>query len=254
MLKINSTNPLNYQKMKENLAHIPKVKKSNSLLSMVRDIANYPDYNPIAKLIVKDSSYLSKIELLSVILGKKDVNSVAPLMERCDNNLENLSKIPVQELAKLPGIGLYKASVIVAAFELSKRFESERRIQKESIKCSYDIFSYMASMLSDCEHEEFWILYLNHGHKVLMPVKNSQGGISSTIVDIRLILKKALEINSTVIALCHNHPSGNVKPSTEDINLTKKLKEGAGTMDITILDHVVFSGNTYYSFADEGIL
>ena len=218
------------------------------------DYPNYQEYSPVAKLVLKDSSYLSKIELLSVILGKKNATSVGPVLEACDNSLDNLSKIPIGELAKIPGIGVYKASVIIAAFELSKRLLAERSIPKVAIKSSLDIFDYMRPIYSDLQYEEFWILYLNHGHRIIQAYKNSQGGINQTCVDVRLIIKKALELTSTTLIISHNHPSGNVNPSNEDIKITKRIKDAATLMDITTLDHVIIADSKYYSFADEGIL
>ena len=218
------------------------------------DYPNYQEYSPVAKLVLKDSSYLSKLELISVILGKKDIKAVGPLLAACDNSLDNLSKIPIGELAKIPGIGVYKASVIIAAFELSKRLIAEKSIPKVSVKSSLDIFDYMSPVFSDLQYEEFWILYLNHGHKIIQAYKNSQGGINQTTVDVRLIIKKALELCSTVICISHNHPSGNINPSNEDIKITKTIKDAARLMDITTLDHVIIADTKYYSFADEGIL
>ena len=219
------------------------------------DYPNYQEYSPVAKLVLKDSSYLSKIELLSVILGKKNfLHLWVRCFKACDNSLDNLSKIPIGELAKIPGIGVYKASVIIAAFELSKRLLAERSIPKVAIKSSLDIFDYMRPIYSDLQYEEFWILYLNHGHRIIQAYKNSQGGINQTCVDVRLIIKKALELTSTTLIISHNHPSGNVNPSNEDIKITKTIKDAARLMDITTLDHVIISDSKYYSFADEGIL
>ena len=212
------------------------------------------DESPVSKLYFHDSSHLSQYELIMALTGINDTNVVDNLLEYCDNSLSVLSRMSCVRLSQVFGIGKSRAASIVAAFELGKRFASELAREKTSIKQSVDIFDYMRHIFTNLDHEEFWILYLNHGHKIIKPVRVSQGGISETSVDIRIILRNALELTSTSFVAIHNHPSGNLKPSTEDIKVTNKIKQAALLMDITLLDHIIVGDAGYYSFADDANL
>ena len=175
-------------------------------------------------------------------------------LNRLDHKLNKLGKLSLNDLQKFKGIGEVKAISIIAALELGKRRKSEEIIEKQKISSSLDIFDFYRSKLGDLDHEEFWILFLNNGHRIINDYKLSIGGITETAIDLRLILKNALERLATAIVACHNHPSGNTKPSNEDIKITKKIKDACKLMDIVLLDHLIISDSNYFSFADEGIL
>jgi DNA repair protein RadC len=152
------------------------------------------------------------------------------------------------------GIGEAKAITIAAALELGRRrrLADSRIINK--IQSSQSVFELMQPVLGELPHEEFWILYLNNSNKVIAKNQLSKGGITGTLVDVRLVLKKALEVGATALILCHNHPSGTLKPSRADQDITQKLKTAATSLDIKVLDHLIITEKTYFSFADEGIL
>jgi DNA repair protein RadC len=214
---------------------------------------------PREKLLSKDIRYLTDAELVSIIIraGNKNESAVElskKILESVDHKLNKLGKLTLNDLQRFKGIGEVKAITIIAALELGKRRKSEEIIEKQKISNSLDIFDYFKPKLGDLDHEEFWILFLNHGHRILNDYKLSHGGISETAIDIRLILKNALERHATTIIVCHNHPSGNVRPSNEDIKITKKIKDACKLMDISLLDHIIVTDNNYYSFADEGTM
>ncbi len=152
------------------------------------------------------------------------------------------------------GIGEAKAVNIVAGLELGKRRQFEKVGEKSLIKSSQDVYEIMQSQLSDLSHEEFWVLYLNNSNKVLLKYQVSKGGLTSTLVDVRLLYKKALELSAVAIVLCHNHPSGKLQPSKADISLTEKIKNGGTSLDIKLLDHLIITQKSYFSFADKGII
>ncbi|HRD40772.1 MAG TPA: DNA repair protein RadC, partial [Bacteroidia bacterium] len=170
------------------------------------------------------------------------------------NDLNLLAKASVSELKKFKGIGEAKAINIASAFELGRRRNELERTDKPKISSSLDAFKLLNKKLSDLPHEEFWILLLNRANSVVKMECISQGGISGTVVDVRLILKPAIESLASGIILCHNHPSGQLKPSEQDVSLTKKIKESTRMMDINLLDHLIIGDQKYLSFADEGIL
>ena len=205
-------------------------------------------------LSLHESTFLKNSELISLITGIKDFTIIQNILNSTDNSLKNLSLLSPMELIQHKGIGHSKAMAITASFELSKRLAEERSLKLTSIKNSMDIKDFMSGIFTGVPHEEFHIIYLNHGHKIIRSVKHTQGGINQTTVDVRLIIRTALTYNSTVIVLSHNHPSGNVNPSNEDIKITQTVKNACKIMDITVLDHVIVTDNAYYSFADEGIL
>jgi len=214
---------------------------------------------PREKLLTKGINSLSNAELISILIraGSKNESAVElskKILINANNNLNQLGKLSVNDLKKYKGIGEAKAISIIAALELGKRRKVEEVVNKQKISNSNDIFDIYKSLLGDLQHEEFWVLYLNNAHKIIDNQKLSEGGITATTIDIRLLLKTALEKLATAIILCHNHPSGNINPSNDDINITKKIKESAKIMDIKLLDHIIVTDNNYYSFADEGIL
>jgi DNA repair protein RadC len=217
------------------------------------------DDRPREKLINIGRQNLSDAELLAIILGSGSREETAVqlaqrILSTHQNNLSVLAKVSVNELKKFKGVGEAKAVNIAAAFELGRRRSEVEVEAKPKISTSIDAFNLLSSKLSDLPHEEFWILLLNRAHSVIKMQCISKGGISGTVVDARLILKPAIEHLASSIILCHNHPSGQLKPSEQDISLTKKLKESARLMEISILDHLIIGDQKYLSFADEGLL
>ena len=217
------------------------------------------DDRPIEKLINKGEKYLSDTELLAILIGSGSQHeNVMDLSKRMlnsfNNNLNSLGKLNIHDLKRFKGIGNVKATVISAAMELGRRRQLSDLIELPKIYSSGSVYKIMAPILKDLPHEEFWILLLNRANRVLKKTQISQGGVAGTIVDAKIIFKLALEQLACSIILCHNHPSGNLNPSQADINITKKLDQAAGVLDIEILDHVIIAGNQFYSFRDEGKL
>jgi len=176
------------------------------------------------------------------------------ILVSCDNNLNELGKKSVDDLCKFKGIGQAKAISIEAACELGKRRTATEVLKRQQITSSIDIYKLFHPLMCDLPVEEFWILLLNQSHKVIEKIKISSGGITETSVDVRTILREALLKRATSIAMCHNHPSGNIKPSEADEQLTSRIQKAAELMNIYLVDHVIVSDGRYYSFADEGKL
>lgn len=214
---------------------------------------------PREKLLAKGLTSLTDAELLAIIIGSGNTEDSAVELSRkillsADNNLNVLGKFTVNDLQKFKGIGEAKAISIVAALEFGRRRKKEDAPDKQQIRSSSDIFEIFQPMLADVPHEEFWVLLLNRSNRIIDKLRVSQGGVSGTVIDIRLLLKPAIEKLASSIVLCHNHPSGNHKPSENDICITRKAKEAAKFMDIIVLDHIIVSEKNYYSFADEGLI
>jgi DNA repair protein RadC len=171
-----------------------------------------------------------------------------------NNNLNSLGKLTIADLKKLHGIGTARAVTITAALELGRRRKIAEVPDILQIKCSKDVADIFQPILSDIIHEEFWILFLNRSNKVINRMKLSQGGISGTVTDVRIVMKKAIEYLASGIIVCHNHPSGNLNPSESDTKITQKIKDAGNLMDIQLLDHLIISDKDYYSFADNGVL
>ena len=214
---------------------------------------------PREKLLAKGVASLTNAELLAIIMrsGSPEDNAVElarKILVDYKNNLGELGKATVTQLKNYRGMGEAKAISIIAALELGRRRSTSEIIEKKKITCSKDIFMLFHPILSDLPHEEFWILFLNHSNRYLDKQCLSKGGLAGTLVDVRLIMKMAIELLASSIALCHNHPSGNMTPSKQDILATRKVKEGGALLDITLIDHVIVADNKYYSFADEGAL
>lgn len=217
------------------------------------------DDRPREKLLSIGRQNLSDAELLAIQIGigTKEETAIQlgqRILNTYNNDLNLLAKASVNELKKFKGIGEAKAINIASAFELGRRRTEYEVTGKLKITTSKDAFKLLNKKLSDLPHEEFWILLLNRANGVLKIECISKGGISGTVVDARLILKPAIELLASGIILCHNHPSGQLKPSEQDISLTKKIKESARLMDINLLDHIIIGDQKYLSFADEGIL
>lgn len=217
------------------------------------------DDQPREKLRDKGKSLLSDAELVAILIsvGSKEESAVdlcKRILASVDNNLNALGKLSLKQLMAFKGIGEAKAITIAAALELGRRRKLEESIKQEKISSSRDVFNIMQPVLGELFHEEFWILYLNNSNKVLQKQQLSKGGITGTFVDVRLVLKQALEVGAVALILCHNHPSGTLKPSEADKKITEKLKIAASSIDIKILDHLIITEKEYFSFGDEQIL
>lgn len=214
---------------------------------------------PREKLLSKGIMSLSDAELIAIIIGSGNLDESAVelsrrILQAAQNNLSILGKFSVEDLKKFKGIGEAKAIGIVAALELGRRRKKEDAPDHLQIQSSNDVFEIFQPMLADLPHEEFWVLLMNRSNRVIDKLRVSQGGVSGTVTDIRLILKPAIEKLASSIVLCHNHPSGNHKPSENDIAITQKAKDAAKFMDIAVLDHIIICEKKYFSFADEGMI
>lgn len=226
---------------------------------------NYPitqwaiDDQPREKLLRKSPMALSDSELLAILINKgtpkmSAVDLGREIMKMGQNNLNDLFKLTVSELKTLPGIGTAKAVTVVAALELGRRRHASEPQKKITLSNSQESANYLRALLRDQPAEVFGAIYLNQASKVNHFDMISHGGITGTIADPRMIIKKALEEDAVNIILCHNHPSGNLQPSAADRQLTRKIKEAAALFDIRLLDHIIVSEEGYFSFADENIL
>ncbi len=217
------------------------------------------DDRPREKLILKGKESLSDAELVAILIGSGNIDESAVglakrILASINNNLNKLGKLSVIDLTKFKGIGEAKAITIITALELGRRRRLEEALELPKITGSKAVFEQIQPLIGELQHEEFWILYLNNSNKIIEKNQQSKGGLTGTLVDVRLVLKKALELNVTAIILCHNHPSGKLKPSNADKLLTNKLKTAGETMDIKVLDHLIITENDYFSFADENLL
>jgi DNA repair protein RadC len=217
------------------------------------------DDRPREKLLSAGAENLSNSELIAILIHngtrqKTAVDLAKEMLKLGKDNLVELGKLSVKELMKIKGIGEAKAITITAAMELGRRRQAAAPLEKQVVGSSGDIARYLQTKLKDHRHEVFAVLFLNRANKINHFEIISEGGITGTVADPRIILRKALEEDAVNIILCHNHPSGSLKPSRADEELTKKIKEAARLLDIAVIDHIIVSENGYYSFADEGIL
>lgn len=218
-----------------------------------------PEDRPREKLLLKGTSALSEAELVAILIGSGTANASAvevakKVLAAGQNNLNELARLGVKDLMKVKGIGEAKAITIVAALELGRRRKDVEQNDKPKIASSRDAYEHLKGDLMDLSREEFWILLLNRAHRIIKKKRVSEGGVSGTVADPRVIYKIALEDLASGVIVAHNHPSGNLQPSQSDIDLTKKLKEAGKFLEVQLLDHLIVAGNKYYSFADEGIL
>lgn len=214
---------------------------------------------PREKMMLHGASALSNAELLAILIGSGNTEETAvelmrKILDECHNKLGELGKRSVDELCRYKGIGPAKAVTILAASELGRRRKEEEPEERKQIRCSQDIYKSFHPVMCDLPIEECWVMLLNQSAKVIDTLKVSQGGLASTQVDIRCVLREALLKRATAIILCHNHPSGSVHPSIDDDRLTQALDQAAKTMNIRLLDHVIVSDGAYYSYTDEGRL
>lgn len=217
------------------------------------------DDRPREKLLLKGKAALSDAELVAILIGSGSKNQTAvelaqEILQSVGNKLNELGKLTISDLVKFKGIGEAKAISIAAALELGLRKKEETIHEKKKIGSSKDVFDQFYKSMSDLPHEEFWILLLNRANKIITKICISRGGVSGTVTDIRLIFKHAIENLASGIILCHNHPSGNLKPSDADLKITKQCAETGRVMDIPVLDHIIVSETGFFSFADEGII
>lgn len=217
------------------------------------------DDRPREKLLLNGAENLSNSELLAILIHngsreKSAVDLAKEILKLGKDNLGELGKLSITDLMKVKGIGEAKAITITAALELGRRRQASLPLSKPLVRSSADIADYLKTKLKDYRHEVFAVVFLNRANKVNHFEIISEGGITGTVADPRIILRKALEQDAVNIILCHNHPSGSLKPSKADEQLTSKIKEAAKFIDITVLDHIIVSEDGYYSFADDGIL
>ncbi|MEJ7737441.1 MAG: DNA repair protein RadC [Chitinophagaceae bacterium] len=217
------------------------------------------DDRPREKLLGKGAMALSDSELVALLLNngnkyKTAIDLAREILKLGKNNLNELGKLSVKEFMKIKGIGEAKAITVIAALELGRRRQATGFLGKTVVKDSSDIATYLQILLKDYKKEVFAVVFLNRANKINHFEIVSEGGITGTVADPRIILKKALEENAVSLILCHNHPSGNLRPSRADEELTVKIKEAARYFDIKIIDHVIVSEEGYFSFADEGLM
>ncbi|MBQ2045878.1 MAG: DNA repair protein RadC [Muribaculaceae bacterium] len=215
---------------------------------------------PREKALTQGIRSLSNAELLAIIFGsglpgKSVISMSQEVLASCDNRLSRLSRMSIHEMKKsFKGVGTAKAISLAAAFELGLRTRDEDAALDPQIKCSTDIYNMMRAKLERLEYEEFWVLYLSRSNRVIYEECMSKGGVSGTVTDIRLILKRAIELLASGIILVHNHPSGNLRPSPDDDRITTKAKEAAKLLDINVLDHLIITPTSYFSYNDNGRL
>ncbi len=214
---------------------------------------------PREKLLLKGISSLTDAELIAILIGSgtsrlSAVDVARQVLLSVKNNLHDLARQTVKELTKNKGIGEAKAITIVAAMELGRRRRDGAAAERPKVNGSKDAYDLMKGELMDLPHEEFWVLLLNRANKLIRKKRISEGGVSGTVADPKIIYKLAMEDLASSIIVIHNHPSGNLTASQSDITLTKKLKEAGRVMEVALLDHLIIAGQKYYSFADEGLL
>lgn len=217
------------------------------------------DDRPREKFLLKGKSSLSDSELLAIIMGSGSRDETAVELARkilasVNNNWNQLSLLSVKDLTKFKGIGEVKAISIATALEIGRRRAGQEVPEKPTISNSNGAYQIFKNHLADLRTEEFWAIFMNQSNKVLHTAQLTQGGINQSIVDVRILFKTALDYFSTGIIIAHNHPSGNLKPSKEDIDITQKIKEGGALLNIQLLDHLIVTQNSYLSFSDEGLL
>ena len=217
------------------------------------------DDRPREKLLAKGRSALSDAELIAILIGSGNREESAVgvskrILASVENNLLELGKMSIKDLMKFKGIGEAKAISIAAALELGRRRSGGEALSRKRITSSKSIYELMHPIVGDLPHEEFWVIYLNNSNKVLDKLQLSKGGMTETLVDTRIALKRALEVGAVALALVHNHPSGNLRPSQADKQVTQKLSIAAQSLDLRVIDHVIITENGYFSFADEHIL
>ena len=234
---------------------------ANATLSTLNSKLNINQWaqedRPREKMMALGTDALSNAELLAILIGSGSTReSAVDLMKRilndCHNNLNTLGKMSIRDLCKYNGIGEAKAITILAACELGKRRQQESPEERPKLNTATKIYNEMHPQMQDLDVEEFWVLLLNQNYRLIKKVRISHGGISETSVDIRIILREAVLANATILAVCHNHPSGNLSPSRQDGELTKDIQRACEVMRIYFMDHVIVTDGQYYSFHEAG--
>ena len=221
-------------------------------------IANWsPDDQPREKLRDKGPQALSDAELLAILIGSgtpgvSAVDLMQQILRDCHNNLNTLGKMTIRQLMDYKGVGEAKAITILAACELGKRRQMERPEERPDLGTATRIYNYMHPVMQDLDVEEFWLLLMNQNYRLIKQVRLSHGGITEVAVDIRIIMREAVLANATILAVCHNHPSGNLNPSVQDNQLTATLQNACKLMRIHLLDHVIITDGAYFSYHEEG--
>ena len=232
---------------------IDEILKSTTIKSWAEDD------RPREKMLLKGKHALSDAELIAIIIGsgtpkESAVDLCRRILASTDNSIAQLSRLSIKELTKFKGIGEAKAIGIAAALELGRRRREEEGIKRAKIQSAEDAVEIFQPLLGDLTHEEFWVLLLSRNNSIIGKHCVSKGGLTATVVDARTIFKLALEHTAASMILCHNHPSGNDKPSHEDLKLTKRLKQAGEMLDIAVLDHIIVTSHGFYSFANENQL
>lgn len=217
------------------------------------------DDRPREKLMIKGRSVLSDAELIAILIGsgsreESAVSLSKRILAQAENNLSELGKFSVKDLIKFKGIGEAKAVTIAAALEIGRRRSGGETLLRKHISSSQDAFHILQPIIGELGHEEFWVIFLNNSNKVLRKEQVSKGGLTGTLVDVRMVMKMAIELSAVGMILGHNHPSGSLKPSQADKKLTAKLKTAGQSLDIQVLDHIIVTEKQYFSFADDGLL
>ena len=217
------------------------------------------DDRPREKLLNKGRIALTNAELVAILIGSGSKNESAVelskrILSSVDNDLNRLGNLGISDLVKFKGIGEAKAISIVAAMEMGRRRKDSSPTEVVKITCSKDSYDVIYPFLADLDHEQFFVILLNRGNRLIDTCRISQGGVSGTVADTKLILKLGIEKLASSIILAHNHPSGNTQPSQADLKLTKNISEAAKLMDMSVIDHLIIAGQSYFSFADEGLM
>lgn len=221
-------------------------------------IANWsPDDQPREKLRDKGPQALSNAELIAILVGSgytgvSAVELMQQILKDCNNNLNTLGKMSIQELTQYKGVGEAKAITILAACELGKRRQAETPEERPELTTATYIYNHMHPLMQDLDVEEFWVLLLNQSHRLIKKVRIAHGGISEVSVDVRIIIREAVLCNATIVVACHNHPSGSLRPSTQDDALTRQLQRACELMRLHFMDHVIVVDGNYYSYHESG--
>ena len=214
---------------------------------------------PREKLLLRGKQSLSDAELLAIILGsgsksESSITLAQRIFSSVNHNWTELAKLTIRDLCKFNGVGKVKAIEIITSLEIGRRKSLQQALKKEKISSSKDAYNILQPIIGDLMIEEFWVIYLSRSNKILSKEKISQGGITGTMVDNRLIFKHAIELNAVSLIISHNHPSGNIQPSNSDIQITHEIKKAGNLLNITLMDHLIVTQTSFFSFADENLL
>lgn len=214
---------------------------------------------PREKLLLRGKQSLSDAELLAIILGsgsksESSITLAQRILSSVNHNWNELAKLTIRDLCKFNGVGKVKAIEIITSLEIGRRKSLQQALKKEKISSSKDAYNILQPIIGDLMIEEFWVIYLSRSNKILSKEKISQGGITGTMVDNRLIFKHAIELNAVSLIISHNHPSGNIQPSNSDIQITHEIKKAGNLLNITLTDHLIVTQTSFFSFADENLL